>query len=146
MAMSGTGNMRIFCSGSYPNGSVSLSKATNDDLSSAGAAFDDMLTCLPNGNVGVGDPLPSFKLAVNGQARIGTNLGVGIDPVSTYSIKSSGNCLLNNYVIGQMGWTSTWAGFSHSSREGQSTYALLQSSAGQTILNSAGGQSIQFSQ
>jgi hypothetical protein len=96
MAMSGTGNMRIFCSGSYPNGSVSLSKATNDDLSSAGAAFDDMLTCLPNGNVGVGDPLPSFKLAVNGQARIGTNLGVGTDPVSTYSIKSSGNCLLNN--------------------------------------------------
>jgi hypothetical protein len=129
MAMSGTGNMRIFCSGSYPNGSVSLSKATNDDLSSAGASFDDMLTCLPNGNVGVGDPLPSFKLAVNGQARIGTNLGVGTDPVSTYSIKSSGNCLLNNSVIGQMGWTSTWAGFSHSSREGQSTYALLQSSA-----------------
>ncbi len=48
-------------------------------------------------------------------------------------------------VIGSMGH-SNWAGVAHKGSVGTTTYALLQNAAGQTILNSASGEKINFNQ
>jgi hypothetical protein len=141
--MGPTGQLRVFCSGSYPNGGVTLSKATNDDLSALGGGFDDFVTCTAaSGNVGINNPLPSFKLDVNGSSRFQANVGIGADPSLTRSLTVGGNCLVNNNLhLGDVGFNqSFYAGVSHASQIGQTSYALLAGQDGSTYLNCASGR------
>ena len=98
---------------------------------------------IPSCAVGVGTTNPIAPLHVAGNTYITSNVGIGKLPDNaSFSLVTQSNCVLNNANIGEMGWTSTWAGFAHNLMASQLNYGLLQSSVGQTILNSAPGQTI----
>src|SRR5262249_11879835 len=73
-------------------------------------------------------------LQVNGQLDVTANLTV------------SGNAVVSNVYLGDVGHGYTWAGFSHKDQVGQLSYGLLQSQDGlYTLINKkAGGGYIGF--
>jgi len=85
----------------------------------------------PNGgNVGIGKTDPGAKLDVNGSIRGAYNTNT-----TSYFGRSA---------VGYVGHND-WAGFAHLDRNSLDDYALLQNSAGRTILNSKSDQRISFS-
>ena len=78
-----------------------------------------------SGNVGIGSTTPAYKLDVVG------------------TVRSTGNTITNNLLHGDVGYGSGWAGIQHSN-VGANSYALIQSSSGQTVLNCSTGQAISF--
>jgi hypothetical protein len=83
-----------------------------------------------NGNVGIGMIDPGAKLDVNGSIR-----GAYDTDTTSYFGRSA---------VGYVGH-SDWAGLAHIDRNNGSDYALLQNSAGRTIINSKSDQRISFS-
>jgi hypothetical protein len=83
-----------------------------------------------NGNVGIGETDPGAKLDVNGSIR-----GAYDTDTTSYFGRSA---------VGYVGH-SDWAGFAHIDRNNGSDYALLQNSAGRTIINCKSDQHISFS-
>ncbi len=81
-----------------------------------GPTPSEKLRILPNGNVGIGTAAPTQKLQV------------------------SGNAVVNNVFLGDVGHTAVWAGFSHGNQIGPLSYALLQSQDGlYTLINKKSG-------
>jgi hypothetical protein len=80
-------------------------------------------TLTQDGNVGIGTTSPSEKLSVATDTDVSAEIGKA--------------------HVGYIGY-STYAGFSHIDRNATSDYALLQASNGETFLNAASGQSINF--
>lgn len=78
------------------------------------------LTILKNGNTGIGTTSPNQRLHVNGSARTATAFISDTDRGSGY------------------------AGFGHVNTDPTTGYALIQSSAGLTMLNAEAGEKIQF--
>ena len=76
-------------------------------------------------NVGIGTSSPSEKLEVNG------------------TMKSSG-AVIGNTSIGKNSTYSAFLNLQHASLSGTSSYAMLQSSTGDTYLNCASGRTIYF--
>ena len=76
-------------------------------------------------NVGIGTSSPSEKLEVNG------------------TMKSSG-AVIGNTSIGKNSTYSAFLNLQHASLSGTSSYAMLQSSTGDTYLNCASGKTIYF--
>jgi outer membrane murein-binding lipoprotein Lpp len=60
-----TGAVRLFMSNTYTNGSVRISRAT-DNVRTGVAGFTDLMTVAYNGNVGIGTTAPEVKFQVNG--------------------------------------------------------------------------------
>jgi hypothetical protein len=83
-----------------------------------------------DGDFGIGDTTPSSKLDVNGSIR-----GAYDTDTTSYFGRSA---------VGYVGH-SDWAGLAHIDRNNGSDYALLQNSAGRTIINSKSDQRISFS-
>jgi hypothetical protein len=81
------------------------------------------------GYVGIAKTSPSALLDVNGGMRAGYN--------GNYT------SYFGRAAIGYTGH-SDWASFGHLDKNNTTGYALLQSSAGNTLLNSASGQSLNF--
>jgi hypothetical protein len=82
------------------------------------------------GRVGIGTTSPGGKLDVNGSI-----LGAYNTDTTSYFGRSA---------VGHVGH-SDWAGFAHIDRNNTSDYALLQNSAGRTIVNSKSDQRISLS-
>jgi hypothetical protein len=73
-----------------------------------------------------------------------TATGVGIfNSNPSYKLDVNGNVRLNNAFIGDVGYGSAYAGFSHCNFAGNS-YAFLQANTGQTFVNCATSQTINF--
>lgn len=72
-------------------------------------------------------------------------LGIGVVQPAQ-SLHSTGNAILNNAFVGDVGLGAGWSGFSHSAAIGQTSYAVLQSNDGRnTFLNKrSGGGSMGF--
>jgi hypothetical protein len=99
-----------------------------------------------------------LAFAANGSG--GNDPNIGMTMGSDGEVKIGGALIVNNYVrgghntdttsyfgraaIGYTGSLSDWASFSHLDCTTNSNYALLQSSAGQTILNAGTSQVIKF--
>ncbi|MHA1291025.1 MAG: hypothetical protein ACTSPB_26900, partial [Candidatus Thorarchaeota archaeon] len=50
------------------------------------------MSILTNGNVGIGTTSPGYKLEVNGQAKVGNQVGIGTNPTTaTLTLKALGN-------------------------------------------------------
>lgn len=80
-------------------------------------------------------------LAVTGAAsavNVTNNVVVG------GTVDTAGGVYGGPSFLGDVGWGLDYAGFSHESFKSQTGYALLQSSGGQTILNSAPGNTMDF--
>ena len=88
----------------------------------------ERLTIGANGKVGVSNTNPLYQLDITGDG------------------KSSGNFIANNMLIGDVGHGATWAGIGNSSIASTTGYALLQNSAGTSVLlnKKSGGGSISF--
>jgi hypothetical protein len=87
------------------------------------------------GNVGIGNTAPPKPLTVQGD--ISGSGTLYIQPNTNASAE------IGEAHVGYIGH-STYAGFSHADCNSTTGYALLQSSAGFTMLNAASGQHIQF--
>ena len=83
------------------------------------------MTLTGSGNLGIGTTSPSEKLEVNG------------------TMKSSG-AVIGNTSIGKNSTYSAFLNLQHASLSGTSSYAMLQSSTGDTYLNCASGKTIYF--
>ncbi|RYZ32619.1 MAG: LamG domain-containing protein, partial [Propionibacteriaceae bacterium] len=112
------------------------------------------------GQLGVGTSTPGFTCDVAGTLRatgattVGGALGVagpatlsaGANVTGTLAVtgacRASADSLLNTAAIGALGYGS-WAGFTYSGLPATG-FALLQSAAGQTILNNVAGQGTLF--
>jgi len=102
---------------------------TTDDLSDVDIT-DSKMVITNAGNVGIGMIDPGAKLDVNGSIR-----GAYNTDTTSYFGRSA---------VGYVGH-SDWAGFAHLDRNNTSDYALLQNSAGRTIINCKSDQHISFS-
>ena len=60
------------------------------------------------------------------------------------ALQVTGNVYGSNAFIGDVGHGASWAGFSHTSSISTGGYGLLQSISGQTLVNCAAGQNIEF--
>ncbi len=91
---------------------------------------EDIIICAgtQGGNVGIGKT-PSAKLEVDGSIRGGHNT----DTTSYFG----------RTAIGYASY-SDWGSFSHIDRASAGNYAMMQNSAGSTILNASSGQTIKF--
>lgn len=70
---------------------------------------------------------------------------VGINTSSpTERLQVNGNALVHNLKIGNVGHGNNWPGIAHSDAATTTKYALVQNSAGQTILNASTGQDLKF--
>ena len=131
--------------------------AENPGFNISNSSGSKLFIASSNGNIGIGTTNPSEKLEVNGNIKssgldvTGTtslsslkiieNLGIGTESPSE-KLEVNGNIKTNNAFIGSI--HNGWAGFSHKDNINKTGYALLQDSAGRTILNSAGGQYMMF--
>jgi hypothetical protein len=102
--------------------------------------------------VGIGK-VPEAQLDVRGVANFGSRVGIGtVNPGSKLdvngSIRGAYNTNTTSYfgrsAVGYVGHDD-WAGFAHIDRNGLDDYALVQNSAGRTILNCKSDQRISFS-
>lgn len=119
---------RIYAEGSANQGKLVV--AIQDDLDASEAFIirgekndgttRDHLYVRNDGNIGIGTSNPSYALDVNSNARI------------------------NYAAIGDPGFGATYAGFAHSSAFSTTNYALLSDSSGNTYLNCATGQKLNF--
>jgi hypothetical protein len=79
-----------------------------------------------------------FKVPV-GTALLSGRLGIGIT-APLHALHSSGNALLGNVFIGDVGFGADWAGFSHRDAIGPASYALLTNPDGRsTFINKRSG-------
>jgi len=97
----------------------------------------DTLT-LKNGRVGIGTE-PSYKLDVNGDARIATNLEVGTTSISGFGIRAVGSTMggylkdSNNFGLACAGWWN-YGIFAYSNYStGRAVYAYQYDSSGYAI-------------
>jgi hypothetical protein len=98
-----------------------------------------------NGNVGIGDTSPDYKLDVAGDINFtgslyqnGSAFGGGL-----WS-ESSDTATYTTLSVGDVGHGTTWAGIAHSSSTSSTGYAVIQNSSGQTLLNCQSGAKIGF--
>jgi hypothetical protein len=60
---------------------------------------------------------------------------------------TTGNCELNGWECGDMGWSAfNYYGCAHTSNANSTSFALLQAASGQTVVNCASGSELQFRQ
>lgn len=71
------------------------------------------------------------------------NVGIGTS-TPTSQLHTTGNAILNNATVGNIGWGSAYAGFAHSNCANQTQYAILAASDGGTIVNCGAGRSIEL--
>lgn len=83
------------------------------------------MTSIPTGNVGIGVANPGERFVVHRDQDVSSEIG--------------------RVHLGYMGYND-WAGFSHLDINGAGGYALMQSPTGQTLLNAASNQTINFRQ
>jgi len=90
----------------------------------------------------------AFSFALNGHTDhkmtidSSGNLNVNGTGTSSFAgnLRVTGTAAINNVFLGDVGHGSVWAGFSHTSQVSQSSYALLQNSAGTyTLINKKAG-------
>jgi hypothetical protein len=81
-----------------------------------------------------------------GSADITANLVVGGDANITGDIDVTGNATINNARVGVWSGSSTFACFSHDTKNTTTGYALLQSSNGATYLNANSGNELSIRQ
>ena len=84
---------------------------------------DNVISMIAGGNVGIGTTSPGEKLSVSPGDNVSAEIGKSL--------------------VGNIGLTG-YAGFKHQSLTSSTSYALLQSSAGQTFLNASSTESISF--
>ncbi|MFK7798889.1 MAG: hypothetical protein AB8E82_15665 [Aureispira sp.] len=94
-------------------------------LSGGGTTFAERMRLTSAGNLGIGVTNPAERLVVYRDQDISSEIG--------------------RAHIGHMGH-GDWAGFSHIDANGTGSYALLQNTAGRTLLNAASGQTITLRQ
>jgi hypothetical protein len=72
--------------------------------------------------------------------RIDPTGNVSIGASAAQKLQVSGNAIINNALLGDVGHGPTWAGFSHNSQVGTESYAFLQSNDGlYTLINKKSG-------
>ena len=110
---------------------------------------------LINGKLGIGKTNPSYKLDVTGDINFtgtlrknGTEYGGGS---SVWSESSNTAVYANNVEIGPSNQEMKigaihggWMGFAHKAMFGENTYAMIQSSGGDTRINIASGKEMGF--
>ena len=85
----------------------------------------------------------SFPLTLNAYGGVTGNVGIGATSPAA-KLEVAGDILTSNALISDDPHGATWAAFSHRNHGTAGGYALLQSSAGQTLLNAASGTHIRF--
>jgi hypothetical protein len=98
----------------------------------------DVTGATDTGTLNVRGATTTDSLSVTGllTANGGATVSGGADVV--------GGVQSDQAFLGDVGHGPSWGGFSHVNRVNQNEYALLQSSAGQTLLNASSGQTIEF--
>lgn len=87
--------------------------------------------------------LTNSNLAFGYAINTSTVEGTGWTPI--VNINQNGGITANSSTfIGDVGWGSTYAGLAHNSTATTTSYGYLQSSSGQTMVNSASGQNIEM--
>jgi uncharacterized protein (DUF2132 family) len=129
----GSGYQILATTGTTSNPGIAFVGDTNTGIYSSGAdtiglvtGGSEKVTINSTGNVGIGTNNPAFKLDVSGS---GVNARIG------------------NAEIGQWPAATAYTYFGHESLDHSvgGNYAMVQSSAGETFINSAAGQVMHFS-
>jgi hypothetical protein len=151
--------------GTYPNFTISSTDTTysaGTGLSLVGTTFnntapDQTVTLTQGGATTISGTYPNFTIsstnttysAGTGMSLVGTTFSIGqsvgtTDSVTFGGLTVTGNGIINNGRVGDMGYGANFAGFAHNSLSQPNNYAILQQNTGQTFINASSGQSIDF--
>ena len=91
--------LKAIDNGSYSNDLTILTSPTTGSSSwQQAVAAVERVRIAGNGNVGIGTSTPLYLLDVNGQTRLGGNIGINTTPSSTYALNISGSVYTSSSI------------------------------------------------